>query len=108
MEDKEYREVFKEFFDEIVALHKQFEHEKRVLLYDVADKHIRPVIYKKFKTVLLYEESQILLENEYQKALSANKILIVISDSIRQIIKTCAIDKTSQERIDVAVFETIY
>jgi len=107
-EDKEYRKVFKEFFDDIVTLHKQFEIDKRILLYDVADKEVITCKYKEFKAVLIHEESQILLEHEYHKALLADKILIVVSDSICQIIKTCAIDKTSQDQIDVAVFKTIY
>jgi len=107
-EDAKYRKVFKEFFDDIIALHKQFENEKRILLYDVADKEIISCKYKEFKSVLLEEESQILLENEYQKSLLANKILIVVSDSVRQIIKTFSIGKTSQHQVDVAEFKTIY
>ena len=107
-EDEEYRKVFKDFFDEIIALHKQFETEKRIIFYDVAEKKMFSYKYNDVKSVLIYEESQILLEHEYQKSLLSNKILIVVSDSICQIIKTCAIDKTSQDQIDVAVFKTIF
>ena len=107
-EDTEYRKVLKDFFDEIIDLYKHCKYEKPILLYDVAEKDITAWPYEKFKSVLFSEESQMLLEKGYRKSLLANKILIVVSDSIRQIIKTCAIDKTSQHQIDVAECKLIY
>jgi len=106
--EEQYNDVIIEHFDDIRILYKTFESERRIILYDVEAGEMLPIPYNDFKLVLISKKSQLLLEEEYQHAQINNKILVVVSDSKYQTIKTCFIDKNSQQQIYIPELRTIF
>ena len=97
-----------EHFDNIRMLYKAFESKRPIVLYDVEAGELQPLPYNAFKSILISEDSQILLEEEYQYAQRNNKILVVVSDSKYQTIKTCSIDKKPQKKVSMPKLKTIF
>ena len=101
-------DIIIEHFDDIRRLYKLFESEKRIILYDIEAGDLQPIPYTDFKSILLSKKSQQLLEENYQRAQMNNKILVVVSDSKHQTIKTCFVTKASQNETDIPKLRTIF
>jgi len=89
-------------------LYKASKSKSPIILYDVEAGELQPLPYDAFKEILISKKSQRLLEEEYQSAQMNNKILLVVSDSKYQTIKTCSIGKKPQKKVSMPKLKTIF
>ncbi len=92
----------------IRQLYKTFESEKRIVLYDIEAGELLPMLYADFKSTLIYTKSRQLLAEEYQDAQRHDRILVVVSDSKYQTIKTHTINKNSDQGLHISELTRIF
>ena len=100
-------ELIREHLETFSELYKTSESKGRIVLYDVEPGELLLIPYKNFKQNLINEESQLLLKGEYQYAKADDKILVVVSDSKCQTIKSFLLDKNSHQN-DMPKLKTIF
>lgn len=89
--------LVREHLEAICILFNTHESKGKIVLYDIESGELLLIPYKDFKQGLINEESQLLLNDEYQYAKKNNRILVVVSDSKYQTIKSFILDKKSQQ-----------
>ena len=77
-----YVDIIKSHWDSILKLYKQFEDKKPVMLFDLKEHEVFAYPYEDFKAELS-RKSQIALEEQYQRALENNYMVIFVRDDIR-------------------------
>lgn len=83
MVDNGYRHIVDEFYGDILHAYKQFESKKPVILVNLQEKKIYAYPYDEFKKEL-NARSQLILQDQYEKAIIKNNIVVFIKDNDRK------------------------
>ncbi len=75
-----YLSMFRELWPHILMGHKEFEDIKPILLFDIQEQRIYAYPYDGFKAELS-ERSQAILEEQYERALADEKIVVFVRDN---------------------------
>jgi hypothetical protein len=75
-----YLSVVQEQWPNILMLYKRFEDKKPIMLFDIQEQRIYAYPYVGFKADLS-ERSQTILEQQYEKALADEKIVVFVRDN---------------------------
>ena len=76
----EYWDAVGEQWDNILMIYKRFEDKKPVMLLDIQEQKIYVYPYNDFKSDLS-KRSQIQLEEQYEKAILNNKMVVFVRDN---------------------------
>ena len=76
----EYWDAVGEQWDNIFMIYKRFEDKKPVMLLDIQEQKIYAYPYNDFKSDLS-KRSQIQLEEQYEKAILNNKMVVFVRDN---------------------------
>jgi hypothetical protein len=86
-----YWEMVMDLWDEILKCYLKFADQKPVMLYDIQEKRIYTYAYPGFKNELM-PKSQVHLEEQYQKALKNNQIVVFVRDNEKRELVSYSMD----------------
>ena len=89
-----YFAVIQEFWPHILMHYQEFEDKKPVMLFDIQEQRLYVYSYEGFKAELS-ERSQNLLEQQYEKALAEQKMVVFVRDNDQKKLVSYSIDPES-------------
>jgi hypothetical protein len=77
--------------DQIIEFYEEVDYERPVIVLDFQRQQLRAYPYEEYK-VGLSKESQVVLDEEYEKAIAKDKVLVVVWDDATQRLVTTTFD----------------
>jgi len=93
-----YFAVVQEFWPHILMHYQEFEDKKPVMLFDIQEQRLYVYPYDGFKAELS-ERSQNLLEQQYERALAEQKIVVFVRDNDQKKLVSYSLDPESFEPV---------